>query len=350
MYDEMILSSRSTAFVIKQFDIAAKSESYEWTKALMNHLLAIDPNDEEVLTKRIKLALDMQMLSTVDSLLPSFFKLCGPDEKKLIDMARYFVYRGQYEPAVILLRRAIAINSKAIDAHLLFVDILTEFRQYEMGINYCSELASMEPKNAEIRNKLARMYIEQGALEDARQQMKIAQQLSPNDEMRFITLGRIAKKQGFAKSALEYYQKALDVNPRNVNLQLEVGNYLADERRWGEALAHFQSALTTSPNDLDLLERYAWLLAVYPAEDLRNGKKALELSTRLALRRKYTKPQEMRCGTTLAAAHARAGQFDQALEVANKYAGWAKTMKDTSYLRRLQVMIGLFQSRRPYVL
>jgi tetratricopeptide (TPR) repeat protein len=350
LYDEMILSSRNTAFLLKQFDIAAKSENYKWTLSLMDHLLAISPNDGEVLTKRIKLALDMQVFSTVDSLLPTFYKLCGSDDKKLIDMARYFVYRGQYEPAVILLRRATAIDPKAFDAHLLFMDVLTEFKQYEMGINYCKELISMDPKNAEIRNRLARMDIEQGMIEEARQQIKIAQHLSPSEELRLIMLGRIAKKLQSSESALDYFRKALKVNPRNVNLQLEVGNYLVDLQQWAEALAHFQSSLTTSPNDLDLLERYAWLLAVCPAQDLSNGEKALALANRLVLRRKYTKAQEMRCGTTLAAAYARSGHFDQALEIANKYLGWAKTMRDTSYLRRLQVMISFFQSKKAFVL
>jgi tetratricopeptide (TPR) repeat protein len=350
MYDEMILSSRNTAFLIKQFDIAARSENYEWTLSLMDRLLAINPNDGEVLTKRIKLALDMQKLSIVDSLLPTFFRLCGSDAEKLIDMARYFVYRGQYEPAVILLRRAIGINPKALDAHLLFMDILMEFKQYEMGINYCHELVSVEPKNAEIRNKLARMYIEQGNIEDAKQQMKIAQRLTPNDEAKFIMLGRIARKERSPQGALDEYRKALNLNPRNVDIQLEVGNYLVELRKWDETLIHFQNSLTTSPNDIDLLERYAWALAVCPVQNLRNGERALALANRLALRRKYTKAQEMRCGMTLAAAYACAGQFDTALEVAKKYLGWAKTMKDSSYLRRLEVMVSFFQSKKLYTL
>jgi tetratricopeptide (TPR) repeat protein len=350
LYDEMILSSRNTAFLIKQFDIAAKSENYNWTISLMNHLLAVSPDDGEVLTKRIKLALDIQMFPTVDSLLPSFYKLCASDEKTLIDMARYFVYRGQYEPAVIMLRRTIALNPRAIDAHLLFIDVLAEFKQYDMGVNYCTELVSMEPKNADIRNRLARMYIEQGEIHNAREQIKIAQQLSPNDETRFILLGRISKKQGSLQAAVSEYQKALQINPHNVNIQLEVGNYMMDQRKWAEALASFQAALSTSPNDIDLLERYAWILATCPTQSLTNGEKALALAERLALRRKYTKPQELRCGTTLAAAYARVGQFDRALEVANKYAGWAKTMKDSSYLRRLQAMVQSFQGKTPFAL
>jgi tetratricopeptide (TPR) repeat protein len=350
MYDEMILSSRNTAFVIKQFDIAAKSENNKWTLSLMNHLLAISPNDGEVLTKRIKLALDMQMLSTVDSLLPSFHKVCGSDEKKLIDMAKYLVYRGQYEPAVILLKRAITINPRAFDAHILFIDILTEFKQYEMGINYCKEMVSTDPNNAEIRNKLARMYIEQGNIEVARQQIKIAQRLSPNDELSFIMLGRISKKEGSVKSALDYYQKALKANPRNVNTQLEVGNYLINLRRWAHAFLFFQNSLKSSPNDMDLIERYAWALAVCPLDNSGNGEKALELANRLTLRRKYTKDQEMRCGITLAAAYARVKRFDRALEVANRYIVGAKTMREGSYLRKLQIMVEFFHNNKPYAL
>jgi hypothetical protein len=123
-----------------------------------------------------------------------------------------------------------------------------------------------------------------------------------------------------------------------------------DLQNWSEAIVHFRNALTPSPNDIDLQERYAWLRAVCPAEDLRNGEQALELANRLALRRKYTKAQEIRCGITLAAAYARVGRFDQALEVANKYSGWSKTMRDGSYLRRLQTMTSSFQKKKPYSL
>jgi tetratricopeptide (TPR) repeat protein len=350
MYDEIVLHSRNTAFLIKYLDLAAKSENYAWTLTLMNHLSEVDPNDGEVLTKRMKLALDMQRLATVDSLLPSFHRICGSDDKKLIDLARYFVYRGHYEPAVMLLKSAITINQKALDAHFLFIDILKEFRQYEMGINYCNDLLPTEPKNAGLRQKLAAMYIEKGEMAEARRQIKIAQQFSPNDEVSPVLLARISKKEGSVKSALDYYQRALKANNRNIDTQLEVGAYLVDLRRWDDAFAHYQNSLATSPNNLDLVERYAWALAVCPAGDLRNGEKAMELANRLALRRKYTKDQEMRCGITLAAAYARAGQFEKASEVANKYLGYARTVKQSTYLHRLQAMTALFRDRRPYSL
>lgn len=350
MYDEIVLHSRNTAFLIKYLDLAAKSENYAWTLTLMNHLAEIDPNDGEVLTKRIKLALDMQRLAAVDSLLPTFHRLCGSDDKKLIDLAQYFVYRGHYEPAVRLLKSAITINEKALDAHFLFMDILKEFRQYEMGINYCNDLLPTAPKNAELRQKLAAMYIEKGDMAAARQQIKIAQQLSPNDDLSLVMLARISKKEGSSRAALDYYQKALSRNPRNVDAQLEVGAYLVDLRRWDDAFRHYQSSLITTPNSLDLVERYAWALAVCPAEDSKNGDKALGLANRLALRRKYTKDQEMRCGITLAVAYARAKQFEKALEVANKYLGYARTMKQSTYLSRLQEMTTLFRDRKPYSL
>ncbi|MGB2868094.1 MAG: tetratricopeptide repeat protein [Bacteroidota bacterium] len=348
--DEMILSSRNTAFLIKQFDISAKSKSYDWTLALMNRLITLNPNDGEILTKWIKLALDMQMLPTVDSLLPSFYGICGSDEMKLIDMAKYFVYRGHFEPAVMLLRKAIQLNSKSTDAHLLFIDILAEFKQYEMGISYCKEIISMAPQNADVRMKLARLYVEQGDTRDARSQLEIAQKLSPNDEARFTMLGKIARKEGSVGRALEYYRKALNTNPRNVNIQLEVGNYLVDLRRWSEALKLFQNSLAALPHDIDLNERYAWTLAVCPIGGLHDGEKALKLAKVLSLRRKYTKDQEMRCGITLAAAYARTGQFERAEKVVNHYMVFAKTTKKSSYLHRLEAMATSVRNRNPYSL
>ena len=43
-------------------------------------------------------------------------------------------------------------------------------------------------------------------------------------------------------------------------------------------------------------------------------------------------------------------QFGQALDVANRYVGRAKTMRDGSYLRGLEEMVKLFQSKKSYVL
>jgi tetratricopeptide (TPR) repeat protein len=211
-------------------------------------------------------------------------------------------------------------------------------------------MIALEPRNAELRNKLAKIYIERGNMEEARRQIATAQQLSPDAEVSLIMLGRISRKQGSVRSALDSYRAALNKNPRNVNAQLELGSYFLELRRWSDALQLYQNALMTSPNDLDLIERYAWALAVSPLDDSGNGRKALELANRLTLRRKYTKDQEMRCGVTLAAAYARTRQFDAALEIANKYIGWARTMRDSSYLHRLEVMTGLFHDKKPYVL
>ena len=59
----------------------------------------------------------------------------------------------------------------------------------------------------------------------------------------------------------------------------------------------------------------AWMLAVSPPDDVRNGARAVELAERACTATGYRDPRPM---TTLAAAYAEVGRFSEAVAVATK--------------------------------
>lgn len=348
MYDEMVLYSRNIDFLNKQIQLAVKCQSYEWTLYLINHVTKFYPDNGDILIKRIELALDMKRLNEVESLLPEFLNIYGSNEKKIVEMAKYFVFRGQYELGTLLLKKAVTIDKNAIDAHIEFINILTEFKQYTMGSNYCKELISIEPENPEIRNKLANIYIEQNKLGDAKQQIAIAQKLSPNKEIKFILFARISKKEKTVQSALDYYQDAINENPRNINTRLELGNYLLELHKWNDALRLFKNSLKLSPNDIDLMERYAWILAACPDDKIRDGRKALDFASRLRLVRKVTFEQDIRCNLTYAVVLGELKKFKRGIDEAKKIIQATKAMKMKNYESKLNNIISLYEANRPY--
>jgi tetratricopeptide (TPR) repeat protein len=348
MYDALVLCSRNTDFITTQIDIAEKREAYEWTLTLIDHILEYSPHDGDALTRRLKLALDTQESDGVEPLVRAYAQLYGRDEARLMDMAKYLRYRGEYESSVTLLKRVITVNPKAMDAHIEFVKMLKTFKQYGMGIQYCDEVIAAEPKDAGIRIALAELLIQAGKIDRAKEQLKIAQGLHPDEKVRYLMLARMAKKTGDVQSAVRYFRKALSIDPHDAITQLELGELLLELRKWDEALRHFQSSLNASPNDLDLIERYAWILAACPDGKIRNGKRALESANRLSLMRKRTVEQDIRCGMTLAVAYGEMKQFDRAIEVANKHLDKAKTLRQKEYARKLSSLLQLLQSRKPY--
>jgi len=76
-------------------------------------------------------------------------------------------------------------------------------------------------------------------------------------------LGQIARRQGNWDKAVAYYNQALVLDPRNVELLTEAADNLDDLRRFDDALKLYDRALDIRPNDLDLLASKA---AIYQAQ------------------------------------------------------------------------------------
>jgi len=87
-------------------------------------------------------------------------------------------------------------------------------------------------------------------------------------------------KLGKQKEAIEYYQKALKIEPENRFLQMDYANTLAAFRRADEALEIYNKLKSEYPNDYRI---YAGIGKVFSSMDnleksIRNFKKALALN------------------------------------------------------------------------
>jgi tetratricopeptide (TPR) repeat protein len=348
LYNALVLSSRNTDFITRQINIAVKWENYEWCVTLINHILEYSPHDGEALTFKIKLALDTQNINELEPLVIAYIEQFKSDESKLLDMAKYLRLRGEYEASVALLRDIISLNPKAIEAHIEFVRMLQTFKQYDLGFRYCTEVIAKEPQNAQIRLELTDFLIHMGRLNEAEEELKAAEKIHPDDEMRSIMMGRISEKKGNVRDAVRFFQKALAANPRNSATQLELGKYFQKARTWGEAAEHWQRALQASPNNIDFIEQFALLLAACPDARIRDGRKALELSERLRLVKKQTLEQDVRCAMALSASYAEMQQYDVALSVARDYLERSRAFRKGEYTGQLQVFVNLFGARKPY--
>ena len=76
-------------------------------------------------------------------------------------------------------------------------------------------------------------------------------------------LGQIARRQGNWDKAVAYYNQALVLDPRNVELLTEAADNFDDLRRFDDALKLYDRAVDIRPNDLDLLASKA---AIYQAQ------------------------------------------------------------------------------------
>jgi hypothetical protein len=102
---------------------------------------------------------------------------------------------------------------------------------------------------------------------------------------------------------------------------------------------------TTSFAPPEILNNQAWIFATSPEATVRNGRLAVELAKRTC---ELTHYQKTIFVGTLAAAYAEAGQFDDAIAMAEKACALAEKSGELNLLQRNQELLALYRQHRPY--
>jgi tetratricopeptide (TPR) repeat protein len=161
---------------------------------------------------------------------------------------------------------------------------------------------------------------------------------------------RYYAKRGAAKfygkryeSAIDDYTEALRMEPRNATLYHDRGL-----SRWkiGQAKASaddFRKALELDPNNHEAMSGLAWALATSPDAELRDGKRAVELATKACEMSGWKNPYHL---STLAAAHAEAGNFEEALRRHRE--AMALPNYPIDKLERARQRLALYEQHKPF--
>jgi tetratricopeptide (TPR) repeat protein len=112
-----------------------------------------------------------------------------------------------------------------------------------------------------------------------------------------------------------------------------------------EAIGCFQQALQIKPDSLDVLNKLAWLLATSPNAHIRDGVQAIKYAERAC---ELTHYHVTILVSTLAAAYAEAGRFDDAMATAQKACALAEESGKQDLLEKNQKLLELYRAHQPY--
>lgn len=348
IFNELILKSQNTDYILKQIDIAIKSENSEWAEILCKHILEYNPNDIEATSKYILVKLIKFDYEGLGDKLKTYYDFYSENHRKLMDMAKTLYRWNVNKFAVKYLERVIEIAPREMEAYSLYIRILTKNKIDDNVITLCKNALEIDPQNSELRTEYGRMLTLLGKEKEAKREFNLALKYNPKNEAALILLGIIAQEKGEVNSALQYFRKSVMVNPLNITTSLNLGNYYLELKKWDNALELFEKSLVDSPNNIDLLERLAWIKAACPDSRIRNGMEAVELGQRISLIRKSNASQDIKCGITLAVSYAEVGNFDRANRVLINLIGRAKEIRAEKYISNIEGLITLFNSKTPY--
>ncbi len=167
------------------------------------------------------------------------------------------VEKGSKESALDTLLKLIRKDpfdmSKRIQAANLFMEIgkfNEAILQLNSILNYSKEKQSIDKKR--VNGMLAHCYIQTGNLDDASKAYAMMLQIDPDDALPYVEIGKIEKNKGSLNSALRYFNKALSLQPNNIEILKEVGILLLQSKKHADAFTILNQAHQKLPEDTEI--------------------------------------------------------------------------------------------------
>ncbi|MEG4350548.1 tetratricopeptide repeat protein [Microcoleus sp. LAD1_D3] len=161
--------------------------------------------------------------------------------------------RGEIEQAKQWYESAIDRNPNLPEVYANLGILYSQGKQWEKAIANCEKAISLAPNFAAVYRLLARIWTQLEKPEEAADCWYQAFNIEPNwataDE--HVTLGNSFVELGKFDRAIEYYSRAIKLNPNLATAYHNLGEMLVGQKRWDEAIANYRQAIEINPDSFE---------------------------------------------------------------------------------------------------
>ncbi|MCI5072447.1 tetratricopeptide repeat protein [bacterium] len=175
---------------------------------------------------------------------------CAKDPKRIenseikYNIAKKFFFRGRVPEAIVNLEESLKENPKNSDAHNFYGLILFQSKRYEKAEKHFQKAVKINDKFADAHNNLCALYIDVNRFSKAQEHCKkaVSNLLYATPERAYYNLGRSYEKMAKDEIAIEYYEKAINSNPRFVLALDKLGAVHFKQQNYKKAEGYYKSA------------------------------------------------------------------------------------------------------------
>ena len=262
----------------------------------------------------------------------------------LIGRGSCLLNRKAFEKALVDFTAASKLDPKDVAARVGCGSAYAEMQQWNEARAAYDEALKLDAKSADAFVGRGGVNLSQGEVERALADYDQALRFQPQSAAAFVGRGAVRILRKDPAMAVADYNEALRLDPENVAALQGRGYAYFRQKDFGRARSDFSEAVRLDPESPDALNRLAWLMAVCPESNLREGKKALELARRACALTQNQSPYFL---DTLAAAFAETGDFAEASKTQTQAIDLANKM-DKDSLEQARRRLTLYAERKPY--
>ncbi len=223
-----------------------------------------------------------------------------------------------YDEAIEDATKALKLDRKLDPARLTRADALLMTDKLDDALEDVNQVLENEPLLVAAIELRSRIQTANGNFSAAIDDMKMLSDSEPESIGYRLQLAQLYNADNQPRRAIRIYNRVLSSiseGERGDELRRLILRGRGDARlslgQHKEAVEDYEEALELAPDDDGILNNLAWVLATSPVEELRNGKRAIELATKACEKTEYKMPHIL---STLASGYAEEGDFDKAIE------------------------------------
>ena len=195
-------------------------------------------------------------------------------EYSILVYARKYEYEGNYERAAEYYKEVIKLSPEVAWNYVYLALIYRKMNKIQDAIQILEEGKKMIPNSLVILSRLSNFYLRGGRLKEALETSQAVLKFDPQYFDALYVSGLALANLGKWIDSLDYFERALEIEPENKSLQLQYAYSLAANGRGADALKIYEKLKKQYPGDYQI---YQDLAIVYDfLGDLKSARQNLQ--------------------------------------------------------------------------